>query len=121
MKGIFSNFIQEHLGRITGQGWADGRQVLRVPGGLDTKAFISLVSEGWGERPASLPPLSQEAERGIILNLMATLNEAFELNLCEVPCTARTKSDLDSSRRESGWRKLFGNPPGRTSRTRWHI
>ena len=25
--------------------FSDGRQVLRVPGGLDTKAFVSLVSE----------------------------------------------------------------------------
>ena len=107
MKGIFSNFIHQHLRRISGQGWGDCRQVLRVPGGLDTKAFVSLVSEGWGERPGCLPPLSQEAEGEIILNLMAKLNEAFELNLCEAPCTARTKSDLATSRRESRWRKLF--------------
>ena len=52
-------------------------------------------------------PLSQEAEREIILTLTATLNEAFELNLCEAPCTARTRSDLASSRRDSGWRKVF--------------
>ena len=81
--------------------------MLRVPGGLDTKAFVSLVSGGWGERPQCLPPLSQEAEREIILTLTATLNEAFELNLCEAPCTARTRSDLASSRRDSGWRKVF--------------
>ena len=99
MKGIFQNFINTHLPRMTGQAWADGRQVLRVPGGL--------VSEGWGERPQCLPPLSQEAKREIILTLMATLNEAFELNLCEAPCTARTRSDLASSRRDSGWRKVL--------------
>ena len=52
-------------------------------------------------------PLSQEAEREIILTLTATLNEAFELNLCEAPCTARTRSDLASSRRDSSWRKVF--------------
>ena len=52
-------------------------------------------------------PLSQEAEREIILTLTATLNEAFKLNLCEAPCTARTRSDLASSRRDSGWRKVF--------------
>ena len=44
MKGIFQNFINTHLPRMTCQGWADGRQVLRVPGGLDTKAFVSLAA-----------------------------------------------------------------------------
>ena len=39
--------------------------------------------------------------------VVATLNEAFQLNLCEAPCTARTRSDLVSSRRDSGWRKVF--------------
>ena len=45
LKGIFSSFINTHLPRLVGQGWADGRQMLRVPGGLDTKAFGSLVSD----------------------------------------------------------------------------
>ena len=65
MKGIFQNFINTHLPRMTGQGWADGRQVLRVPGGLDTKAFVSLVSEGWGGGEATVPttPLSGGRER----------------------------------------------------------
>ena len=39
--------------------------------------------------------------------VVATLNEAFQLNLCETPCKARTRSDLVSSRRDSGWRKVF--------------
>ena len=55
-----------------------------------------------GGRPQCLPPLSQEAEREIILSLPAKLNEAFN-----EACTARTRSDLASSRRDSGWRKVL--------------
>ena len=59
--------------------WFNGWQCFRVPAGLDTKVYVSLVSEGRGNRPDCIPPLSQAAERGLVLTLIEELNRAFEL------------------------------------------
>ena len=80
MKGIFQKYIETNLARSVGRGWADSRQCLRAPAGLNTKAFVSLVSEGWGCRPDSIPPLLPPAEQEIILSLVAMLNDAFCTN-----------------------------------------
>ena len=58
--------------------WFNGWQCFRVPAGL-AKVYVSLVSEGWRNRPDCIPPLSQAAERGLVLTLIEELNRAFEL------------------------------------------
>ena len=59
-KGCIANFCTTFIA-CTNKGigetdWANGRQCFRVPAGLDTKAYVSLVSEGWGSRPDCIPP-----------------------------------------------------------------
>ena len=93
MKGIMHQYIETNLARIPGRGWADGRQCLKVPAGLDTKAFVSLVSEGWGCRPDGIPPMSQAAEQEMILSLITMLNEAFSTQLCTAPLLYRKGTD----------------------------
>ena len=93
MKGIMHRFLDTNLARSSGRGWADGRQCLRVPAGLDTKAFVSLVSEGWGCRPDGIPPMSPAAEQEMILSLVTMLNEAFSTNLCTTPLLYRKGTD----------------------------
>ena len=96
MRGIIQDFISKHLAQGRGRGWADGRQCLRAPAGFDTKAFVSLVSEGWGCRPESIPPLSPAAESESILSFLNVLNDAFGTGLCLAPMTGRRKSDWKS-------------------------
>ena len=55
MKGIFHNFINTHLPRMMGQGWADGCQVLRVPG---HQGFCLVGVRRMGGEAQCLPPLS---------------------------------------------------------------
>ena len=81
MKGTHSLFMHKFLGRTGGRGWANGRQSMRVPANLDTKAFVSLVSEGWGCLPDGIPPLPPAAEKELILPMLTCLNDAFGLNL----------------------------------------
>jgi hypothetical protein len=38
-------------------GWRGDRQCFRLPAGLDTRATVAMVSEGWGSWPESVPPL----------------------------------------------------------------
>ena len=93
MKGIIQLFVDRNLATSTGRGWADGRQCLRAPASFDTKASVSLVSEGWGCRPDAIPALSQAAEQEIILAMIAMLNEAFGTNLCTEPLLYRMGTD----------------------------
>ena len=97
MRGIMQKFVNTFLARSVGRGWADGRQCLRAPAGFDTKAFVSLVSEGWGCRPDAIPPVSPAAEQDIILSLIAMLNEAFDTNLCTAPLFHRKGRDLKAA------------------------
>ena len=78
-----------------------------MPAGLDTKVYVSLVSEGWGNRPDCIPPLSQAAERGIVLSLIEELNNAFDLGLSTDPCFERTSAGISSARRDRGLQKLI--------------
>ena len=72
-KKCTENYCNTYLGTTGGEtDWANGLQCFRVPAGLDTKAYVSLVSEGWGNHPDCIPPLSQAAERGIVLSLIST-------------------------------------------------
>ena len=75
--------------------FSDSRQCLRLPAGLDTKAHVSLVSDGWGNLPERIPPLSQEAECKILHALIDILNSAFSLDLCNNPRTERSRSELE--------------------------
>ena len=93
MKGIMHQYIETNLARIPGRGWADGRQCFKVPAGLDTKAFVSVVSEGWGCRPDGIPPMSLAAEQEMILSLITMLNEAFNTQLCTAPLLYRKGTD----------------------------
>ena len=93
MKGIMQKYIEIDLARSVGRGWADGRQCLRVPAGLDTKAFVLLVSEGWGCRPDLIRSLPPPAGQEIILSLVTMLNDAFCTNLCTRPLLYRKGND----------------------------
>ena len=88
-------------------GWANSRQCFRVPAGLDTKASVLLVSEGWGCRPDCIPPLSLAAERKIILSLTEELNSAFDTSLSTELCLERSSADMCSARRHRGLQKLI--------------
>ena len=96
MRGLMQNFIDSNLSPKTGRGWADGRQCLKAPAGFDTKAFVSLVSEGWGCRPDGIPPLSPAAESEFLLSMMAMLNDAFGTGLSLAPMLGRKKQDWKS-------------------------
>ena len=87
--------------------WANSRQCFRVPAGLDTKAYVLLVSKGWGSRPDCVPPLSQGAEKKIVLKLIAVLNSAFDLGLSTDLALARTSEALRSARMEKEFQKLI--------------
>ena len=93
MKGIMQKYIEIDLARSVGRGWADGRQCLRAPAGLDTKAFVLLVSEGWGCLPDGNRSLPPPAEQEIILSLVTMLNDAFCTNLCTRPLLYRKGND----------------------------
>ena len=97
-----------HEGKGTSEtDWANGRQSFRVPAGLDTKASVSLVSEGWGSRPDCIPPLSLAAERKLVLSLVNELNSAFETSLSTELCLERSSADMCNARRHKGLQKLI--------------
>ena len=97
MRGLMQEFINSNLAHKTGRGWADGRQCIKAPAGFDTKAFVSLVSEGWGCRPDGIPPMSPAAESVYLLSLLALLNDAFGTGLSLAPMLGRKKSDWKST------------------------
>ena len=78
-----------------------------MPAGLDTKAYVSLVSEGWGSRPDCIPPLSKAAEKKLILQLIAVLNSAFDLGLSTELSLERTGDAIKSARLEKEFQKLI--------------
>ena len=93
MRGLVQKFIDSNLAHKTGRGWADGRKCMKAPAGFDTKAFVSLVSEGWGCRHDGIPPLSPAAESEFLLSLIALLNDAFGTGLSQAPMLGRKKID----------------------------
>jgi hypothetical protein len=107
MKDIFKNTISKHFTCIAGSGWVADRQCFRLPAGLDTRATIATVSDGWNSWPDSVPPLSQAAEKEYISSLLVRLNEAFELNLDLDPCYARRLADINEQRDSDSAAKLI--------------
>ena len=72
---------------------------------MDTKAYVSLVSEGWGSRPDCIPPLSKAAEKKLILQLIAVLN--FDIGLSTELSLERTGDAIKSARLEKEFQKLI--------------
>jgi hypothetical protein len=66
----------------------------RLPAGLDTHATAACVSAEWASWPDSIPPLSETAEKDMVLPLIARLNEAFDLSLDLDPCLAGSVTDI---------------------------
>ena len=97
LKEAHRTLVDTFLTEGEGEGWANERQCIRLPASLDSPAFASMVSEGWGNRPDGVPPLSQAAEEIIITPLLSTLNEAFSLNLCLAPCLERDRDAIEAS------------------------
>ena len=97
MRGIIQKFVDNYLARSVGRGWADGRQCLRAPVGFDTKAIVSLVSEGRGCQPDAIPPMPPSAEQEFILSLITMLNDAFSINLCSAPLLHRKCADMKAA------------------------
>jgi hypothetical protein len=98
MKGTIELFIRNHLTSTSGQGWIPGLQFFLLPVGLDTKATVAYVSEGWGSMPDSIPPLSTAAETELLGSILAMLNDAFGTNLDLDPCLARKMADISDQR-----------------------
>ena len=106
VRDILGEFVQVHIRQGTGTGNLNGRQCFRVPAGLDTKTTVSLVSEGWGVCPDSIPAMSKAAEEGIVLSLIAMLNNAFGTSLSSAICFDRTGTALADARRELSRKQL---------------
>jgi len=103
MKGINSMVLGTQFSGARGRCWANDRQCLRVPAGIDSKATITMVSEGWGSRPDAVPPLSPAAELEIIHSLLRNLEDAFTLNL---DCNPLMDRCLSSIREKAKLKKL---------------
>ena len=97
LKGVYMSLLDSFLSEGVGVGWANERQSIRLPVSLDSPAFVSTVSEGWGNRPDEVPPLSQAAEELLISPLLCKLNEAFSLNLCLSPSFERDVESIVAS------------------------
>ena len=65
LRGAMATFIGTFMCQGTGYSNLNGWQCFRVPASLDTKASVSLVSEGWGFSPGGIQALSEAAERGL--------------------------------------------------------
>ena len=87
----------------------NSRQCFWVPAGLDTKAYVSLVSEGWGSIPDCIPPLSRAAEKQIVLALITKLNSSFDVGLSTDPKMERTKDEMGELRMEQGAKNLVSS------------
>ena len=97
LKSAYTALLDSFLSEGVGVGWANERQMIRLPVSLDSPAFASTVSEGWGNRPDVVPPLSQAAEELLIAPLLCKLNEAFSLNLCLSPTSERDIESISAS------------------------
>ena len=102
MKVTHQHFIASNLAKIEERKWADSRQILRVPAGLDTKATVSLVSEGWGSIPVCIPPLSIAAKTEAVVLLVKHLNDSLALSLDTKPCMERSSSAIERVRKGAG-------------------
>jgi hypothetical protein len=94
MRDLHMHMLNTHFVCEPEVGWMAGRLCFRLPAGLDTRATIATVSEGWGSWPESVPPLSMAAEREIISLLLSKLDDAFGMNLDLDPCLARKMADI---------------------------
>ena len=74
LKHVHQTLIDTFLTQGEGEGWANERQCIRLPVSLDSPAFTSMVSEGWGNRPDGVPPLSQAAEEILITPLLCSVH-----------------------------------------------
>ena len=106
VKDILSGYCITYITRTEGSDKGNSRQCFRVPAGLDTKAYVSLVSEGWGSIPDCIPPLSRAAEKQIVLALITKLNSSFDVGLSTDPKMERTKDEMRELRMEQGAKKL---------------
>jgi len=97
LKDVHMSLVDSFLSEGVGEGWANERQCIRLPVSLDSPAFTSMVSEGWGNRPDEVPPLPQAAEELLIAPLLRKLNEAFSLNLCLSPSFDRDMEAIAAS------------------------
>jgi hypothetical protein len=59
MKSTLQTILDTQFSCTEGQGWQDDRQCFRLPAGLDTKATVAFVSDGWGSWPDSISPVQQ--------------------------------------------------------------
>ena len=117
LKDVNKTLIDTFLVEGVGDSWADERQCIRLPVSLDSPAFTSLVSEGWGNRPDEVPPLSLAAEETLIAPLLCKLNEAFSLNLCLSPSMDRDMetimASMTSARSDMNFAVVGGSHAGR--------
>jgi hypothetical protein len=97
MKDTFGLILGKYLTVARG-GWVPDRLCFRLPVGLDTRATVAMVSDGWGSWPDSVPAMSKAAEIEIIYSIMAKLEEAFEPNLDLDPCVARSMEEIQDQR-----------------------
>jgi hypothetical protein len=116
MKSTLQSILDTQFRCTEGQGWQADRQCFRLPAGLDTKATVAFVSDGWGSWPDCIPPVPQAAEREIIMSLLAVLTEAFDLNLDLDPCLARSMADISEQKQADATAKyivVIGNSHAR--------
>ena len=106
VKDILSRYCNTYITLTEGTDNGNSRQCFRVPAGLDTKAYVSLVSEGWGSIPDCIPPLSRAAEEQIVLALITKLNSSFDVGLSTEPRMERTKEEMRELHMEHGAKKL---------------
>jgi hypothetical protein len=107
MKGIMHGIIGTQFTCKDGLGWEGDRQCFRLPAGLDTKATVAMVSEGWHSLPESVPPLSPAAEKAIVVEYINMLNDAFGLNLDLDPCLARSAAEIAEQRESDATAKFI--------------
>jgi hypothetical protein len=112
MKDLFTHILGTHLSAPREVGWMAGRLCFRLPAGLDTRAILPVVSDGWDSWPESVPPVSMAAEKEIVSMLLAKLEEAFGPNLDLDPCLARNVADIKEQRAADNaakWMMVVGN------------
>jgi hypothetical protein len=107
MKDTLADYISTRFSCTDGEGGKPDQQCFRLPAGLDTKATVAMVSDGWGNWPDGAPPMPMAAEEKIVKNLLAKLNEAFDLNLDLDPCLARDMDGIKNRERATARQRLL--------------